>query len=157
MLSRIAEKYTPALLVGGIVFSAAVIGIYSRHFGQLAQIWPANALLLWMMITYRQLDRWSGWLGACIGYLLAGWIMKDRFVVNAWLASANLAGVCAGYLLFRVFRKRGNGLEGPKSVLSLLLVCSGAAGPPHLSEHFLQYPFPGRRHGAALFCGSAVN
>lgn len=143
MLSRIAEKYTPALLVGGIVFSAAVIGIYSRHFGQLAQIWPANALLLWMMITYRQLDRWPGWLGACIGYLLAGWIMKDRFVVNVWLASANLAGVCAGYLLFRVFRKRGNGLEGPKSVLSLLLVCSGAAGASASVGTLLAISLPG--------------
>lgn len=143
MLSRIAEKYTPALLVGGIVFSAAVMGIYSRHFGQLAQIWPANALLLWIMITYRQLDRLSGWLGACVGYLLAGWVMGDRFLINVWLGTANLAGVCAGYLLFGIFRKDGNGLIGPKSVLSLLLVCSGAAAASASVGTLLAMSLPG--------------
>ncbi|GBR15690.1 sensor domain-containing diguanylate cyclase [Gluconobacter frateurii] len=143
MFSRIAEKYLPALVVAGVVFFAAVIGIYSRHFGQLAQIWPANALLLWLMITYSRFARMSGWLGACAGYLLAGWVMGDTLLINVWLGAANLAGVCVGYVLFKALKGDSEGLIGPKSVLYLLLVCSGAAGASAAVGTGLSMPLPG--------------
>lgn len=124
---RIVEKSLPAFLVTGVVFFAGVIGIYSRHFGQLAHIWPANSMLLWMMITYPRMAYPLGWFGAACGYLLAGWFMGDAFFFNVWLGIANLAGVGTGYFLFRILKRDREGLTGPKSVFYLLLVCGGAA------------------------------
>ncbi|KXV34467.1 diguanylate cyclase [Gluconobacter thailandicus] len=143
MFSRIAKNYFPALVVAGVVFFAAVTGIYSRHFGQLAQIWPANALLLWLMITYPRFARASGWLGACTGYFLAGWVMNDTLIINVWLGAANLAGVGVGYILFKALKRDNEGLIGPKSVLYLLLICSGAAGASALVGTGLSKPLPG--------------
>ncbi|WP_215750926.1 MULTISPECIES: GGDEF domain-containing protein [unclassified Gluconobacter] len=143
MLLRLTKKCPPFLFVGIVVFVAATVGISSRYIGQLAQIWPANALLLWLMITYPRFSQKSCWISASVGYLLAGWIMADPLFTNAWLTTANLAGVGMGYILFRRLERQETELDGPQSVLALLLVCSGAAGAAALVGTGIAFSLPG--------------
>ncbi|MBS1018943.1 diguanylate cyclase [Gluconobacter cerinus] len=143
MLLRLTKKCPPFLFVGVVVFVAATIGISSRYIGQLAQIWPANALLLWLMITYPLFSQKSCWISASAGFLLAGWVMSDPLFVNIWLATANLAGVSVGYALFRRLERQEKELDGPQSVLALLLVCSGAAAAAALVGTGIAFSLPG--------------
>lgn len=59
------------MALGVIVFAACVLGILSRPVGMLASIWPANAILLGLLIRNPSLASPAGWLTAALAYVLA--------------------------------------------------------------------------------------
>lgn len=115
------------ILLALIVFAACLFGIFTRPVGFLATLWPANAILLGLLIHFPKTAGPAGWLGAGIAYvaadLLTGASMEKAIVLNG----ANLAGVAAGYIVYR--RESGNatGLQHSASMFHLLFA-SAAAG-----------------------------
>ena len=105
------------LLVGGIVFVAAVIGILSRPIGLLAAFWPANALLLGLFVRNPSLARPSGWAAAFAGFMAADLLAGGDIAFILWLTAANLIGVAVGFVLFQQLPESDRRLQRPLSIL----------------------------------------
>lgn len=84
-----------------IIFIAALFGIFTRPVGFLAAIWPANAILLGLMLRWKGTAGPAGWIGAAIGYVLADCLTGSPLDVSLWMTAANMAGVGVGLLLLR--------------------------------------------------------
>lgn len=118
-----------ALLVGGIVLLAAMIGILSRPIGMLAAFWPANALLLGLFVRNPSLARLPGWIAAFAGFLVADLIAGGDLALILWLTAANLIGVAVGFLLFQQLPEADRRLRRPLSILYMfgISMIAGAA------------------------------
>ncbi|MCX5578461.1 sensor domain-containing diguanylate cyclase [Kaistia terrae] len=125
---KLAAALWPLCLVACVVFVAALAGILTRPLGFIAALWPANAILLGLFVVRPQLAGYPGWLGALIGFLVAGHLSGDDPSTNLWLTDANLIGVATGYVLFRWLGPDDRALRRPLSVLHMLLICVAAAG-----------------------------
>lgn len=115
------------LAVFVIVLAASLFGILTRPLGFLAALWPANAILLGLMVRYPKLATPFGWSAAFIGYILADMATGGDFWITLWLTSANMAGAITGYMLFQLLAREDQELRRPLSVLFLFSVCAGAA------------------------------
>jgi diguanylate cyclase (GGDEF)-like protein len=114
-------------VVGVMILMASLFGILTRPMGFLAAFWPANAILLGLMVCMPRLANPWGWLGALAGYLLADFSTGGEITVTFWLTFANMAGAFTGYLLYRPMSGVDRRLGRPQSVLYLLAICSAAA------------------------------
>ncbi|WEK49663.1 MAG: diguanylate cyclase [Candidatus Kaistia colombiensis] len=123
----IASLIWRVVVVALVVFCAAQVGILSRPLGFLATLWPANAVLLGLFVIRPPLAWSGGWLAAGLAFLAAGYVSGDALVANLWLTGANMAGVAAGFLLFRRLDAEDRALQRPSSVLRMLLICVVAA------------------------------
>ncbi|HEX2009681.1 MAG TPA: diguanylate cyclase [Roseateles sp.] len=110
-----------------LVLAAALLGIMSRPMGQLASLWPANALLLGLMVRSPARAGVFGWAGAAMGYLLADMLTGSELATNLLLTGGNLAGVLAGQQLLSRLPPEDRRLQGPLAVPRLLLVIAAAA------------------------------
>ncbi len=115
-----APRY--AVILGIAVCSWALLGIATRPAGQLAAFWPANALLLGLLIRYPAFATWQGWCAAVPGYLLADLLTGGNFLLTLYLTGANLAGVATGYILFQQVSEPDRRLTRPFSVLYLIVI-----------------------------------
>ncbi len=111
-----------------LIFAACMLGIASRPIGHLAALWPANAILLGIMLRYPVLARAAGWLGACAGYVLADLLTGTAWLPTLVLTAANLAGVVAGYFLLKRLGAEQRRLLTPLSVPCLVLAVAVASG-----------------------------
>lgn len=116
-----------AVLVAGIVFAAALFGHLTRPLGFLSTFWPANALLLGLMVRNPGWAGPLGWTAAAAGYLAADFAMGGSPGVTLWLTAGNLTDAIAGYLLFQRVPSTDCRLERPQSLLFLLLIAFAAA------------------------------
>lgn len=116
-----------ALWVAGVVFAASGLGILTRPEHQLASFWPTNALLLGLFARKPGLASPAGWAAAALGYVAADLLTGTSLPTTLRLTSANLAGVLAGYLLFRHVRHEDRRLQHPLSMLWVLAVSAVAA------------------------------
>ncbi|WDZ77896.1 diguanylate cyclase [Ensifer adhaerens] len=113
--------------LGVIVFIACVLGILSRPVGMLASIWPANAILLGLLIRNPSLASPAGWLTAAFAYVLADLATGANLNQALALNAANMAGVVIGFLLFRRFSAEHRHLRRARSVLYMFAASSLAA------------------------------
>lgn len=109
------------------VFAASLFGILTRPVGFLAAFWPANAILLGLMVRYPRFSTPWGWAGATLGYLAADLLTEGDLGLTIWLTMANLIGAMTGVLLYRRLREEDRRLRRPQSVLFLFAVCVAAA------------------------------
>ena len=114
-------------LVGLLIFAAALFGLWTRPAGLLAALWPANALLLGVMVRYPRLSTPLGWLMAVVGYYAADLLTGGGFFKTTILTIANLVGVATGVALFAQIDRRHVGLQEPVSVLYLILIVTASA------------------------------
>ncbi|XZG69710.1 diguanylate cyclase [Chitinibacteraceae bacterium HSL-7] len=116
-------------LMACVIFVAAWAGILTRPLQHLATVWPANALMLGLLVRFPALARPAGWLGGVAGFLLAAWTSSDSGLVTVLLTLANLAGIVVGYMLFAQRSNDERRLRTPQSVILLALICcvAGAA------------------------------
>lgn len=114
-------------LVCAVVFAACVAGVLTRPWGFLAAIWPANAILLGLLIRHSNLVSPVVWLSALVGYVVADLLTGGSFLFTLWLTAANLSGVAAAYLLFMRLQPADRQLQRPLSMLYLLAACTIAA------------------------------
>ncbi|SDS41297.1 diguanylate cyclase (GGDEF) domain-containing protein [Halopseudomonas sabulinigri] len=110
-----------------LVFGASLFGILTRPYGFLAALWPANALLLGLMLRVPRLQHPAGWLLALLAYMAPDLLTGGEPLLAFALALTNLVFVAAGVLLYRLFAPEPPALATPASVLQLLLVCIAAA------------------------------
>lgn len=111
-----------ALLVGGIVFVAAVVGILSRPLGLLAAFWPANALLLGLLVRNPSLAKPAGWIAAFSAFMLADLLADGELALTLWLTAANLTGVAVGFALFQQLPEEDRHLRRPLSILFMFVI-----------------------------------
>jgi diguanylate cyclase (GGDEF)-like protein len=148
------------LLVGGAVFIASLFGVWTRLAGQLAVFWPANALLLGLLLRFPRLDTPAGWIGAAAGYLIGGWVAGDGPLINVVLTIGNFVSVLAGYLMLVRLSQDDLRLIGPGSILLVVwiaFITSVAAGVA--GSVIGPYAFGGTpwSSGLAWFVSEAVN
>jgi diguanylate cyclase (GGDEF)-like protein len=117
------------LLVGGVVFVAATIGILSRPIGMLAAFWPANALLLGLLVRNPSLARPAGWAAAFAGFMAADLLAGGDVALILWMTAANLIGVAVGFILFQQLPEADRRLRRPLSILYMfgISMVAGAA------------------------------
>lgn len=148
------------LLMAGVVMLAALFGVWTRLAGQLAVFWPANALLLGLLLRFPRLDTPAGWLGATVGYLVSGWLAGDGAAALVLLTLGNFVSVLTGYLLFTRVSPEDRRLAGPVSVLLMvwiILVASVAAGIAGGIIGPLVFDQPPVDSGLAWFVSESVN
>ncbi len=116
-----------ALVVGAAVLAAALFGIFTRPLGLLASFWPANALLLGLMVRDRRRASLAGWSAATVAFVAADLATGGDWHITLWLTAANLVEVLAGLWMFSRLQAGDHKLSRPLSVLRLLLVCAGIA------------------------------
>ncbi len=114
-------------LLAAIVLVASLAGILTRPIGFLAAFWPANAILLGIMVRNPRFATLWGWSGAFIGYLAADQMTGGDISVTLWLTFANMVGAISGFLMFRLLDEDDRRLRRPVSMLYLFAICSMAA------------------------------
>lgn len=114
-------------LVAVVTFGSALLGHLTRPAGFLASFWIANAVLIGLLVRNPRLATPTAWLAIAGGYLAADLSMGGGFLLTLWLTAANLAGVIAGFLLFRRISPVDRRLQRPQSLLFLLLISVAAA------------------------------
>jgi hypothetical protein len=126
-LSAARGAITAAATVGAVVFFACLFGIYTRPLGLLAAVWPANALLLAILVLNPKLATRYGYLGATIAFILADLLTGNKLFATLLLTAANLAGISVGHLLYSRLDRDDQRLRRPHSVLYLLMIAGAAA------------------------------
>lgn len=126
-LATARQLLLQALLVTGVVFLASGLGILTRPESQLATFWPTNALLLGLFARRPALASPAGWAAAALGYVAADLLTGTSLPTTLRLTAANLAGVLAGYLVFRQLREEDRRLLHPLSMLWVLAASAAAA------------------------------
>ncbi len=132
-----------AVWTGLVVLAAALTGILSRPLGDAAVFWPANALLLGLMLRDRRLVRPACWLGAFAGYVAADLLTGGTWVPTLWATAANLAGCLTGYVLFARVYARDRELRRLGSFLQMPLTGAAAAGAAAAIAVFVAPPLFG--------------
>ncbi len=117
--------WAAAIILPCALFSA----LLTRLLGPLSLFWPANAVLLGMLLRNPGRATGAGWLGAFVAYLAADLLAGTGWLANLWLNGANMAGVAAGYrAAARCLPVGARRLDQPRTMLSLLIVCLASAG-----------------------------
>ncbi|MDO3665007.1 GGDEF domain-containing protein [Acinetobacter higginsii] len=91
------------LLFSGIILLCCLLGIATRHLTFLASFWPANSVLLGLLIRFPQTRHPISFIGAIVGYLLADTSQDTPFLLNICLTSANLLYVITTLALYVKF------------------------------------------------------
>lgn len=125
--ARLQRAVVSALLAAALLYVSCMLGIWSRPSGFIATLWPANAILLGVMVRWPRLSGPAGWLGAFAGYVLADLSAGGPPMMTLWLTLANLAGVFTGWTLFLRLEPEEQRLQRPGSVLHLFGICTAAA------------------------------
>ncbi len=115
------------IIVGTLVFVAALLGIFTRPTGFLAAFWPVNALLVGVMVRRPQLATPAGWVGALLGYLAADLLTGSALIATLRLTTINVGEALVAYLLLVRLRKADQQLRTPISVLYVFAICAVAA------------------------------
>jgi diguanylate cyclase (GGDEF)-like protein len=117
----------PALIIAASVFLACLFGIYTRPFNFLATIWPANAILLGILLRVRASASVLGWLAAGAAYIAADILTGSTLVKTLLLNGANLLGVATGYLICSRLPADMLRLRHPASMLYIVFASCAAA------------------------------
>jgi len=123
-MGRLSRQLGRNLIVAGLIFGAALFGILTRPVGFLAAFWPANALLLAIMVRHRAFCTPAGWGAAFLGYVAADLMTGGNWFVTLWLTGANLVGAGTGVLLFYQLTEEDRRLHRPLSVLYLFVIAT---------------------------------
>lgn len=120
---------TDALLVGALVFSCSIFGIYTAPPGVLAAFWPTNAVLVGLLLRRAHPPTAAHWLAAIAGYIVADLVMQHGWPKTLMLTTTNLMGVSVCYALLKRMSDDMRGLRHPRSMLRFVLValCGAAA------------------------------
>ncbi|WP_295531869.1 diguanylate cyclase [uncultured Pseudacidovorax sp.] len=111
-----------------LTFLGCIVGILARPIGFLSAFWPANALLLGLLVRYPQLgQRASSWVAGAAGFVLADLCTGSPPVMALWLNSANMFDVAVGWLLLRRLDQPTLRLQRTTSPLYLLLAATAAS------------------------------
>lgn len=117
-------------MVCTFVFLACLVGIFSRPIGYLAAFWPANAIMLGLLLRHPQVARSpSTWVYSLLTYMVADVITGSAAFVVLTLNAANVAGVLCAWLYLRRHSDQVLRFQRLRSVLVIFWGCLlGAIG-----------------------------
>lgn len=121
--SLATQRVRGMVIVGGVIFAAALFGILTRPVGFLASFWPANAILLGMMVRNPRYASPQAWVAAFIGYVAADLATGGSWHITLWLTVANMAGSMTGYFCFQFVSDKDRRLQHAISVHYLFGIC----------------------------------
>ena len=124
-MGRVRRAFADAGWTAAIVLPCVLLSVVtSRLLGPLALFWPADAVLLGMLLRHPERASAAGWLGASAAYLAADLWSGSGWLRAAWLNAGNLAGVVTGYLVARrILPVALRRLDQPRAMLRVLVVC----------------------------------
>ena len=126
-MPSLRATFRDAAFVGTLVFAAALFGIFTRPLGHLAAFWPANALLLGIMVRCPRLSSVATWSAASLAFIAADLVTGGALVTSLWLTAANLVCAAIGVALYRRLSTEDRRLLRPLSMLYLFGICAIAA------------------------------
>lgn len=121
-----------AMLMFIVVFAGCLVGICSRPVGFLASVWPANALMLVVLLhSERRMPVASHvalWSGGILAFMAADLLTGATVLKAAFLNGANLVSIAVAYGILCRQRSAVLRLQQPTALLSVVLaaVCAGA-------------------------------
>ncbi|WP_326519068.1 GGDEF domain-containing protein [Acinetobacter sp. CAAS 2-6] len=146
-LLRTGQHLRILLIVASLMFFFSALGILSRPFDLLSYFWPANAVLLGILLRFPHLHSVSGWLGAFIGFLTANIGLNGGIEINVYMTIANLITVSVSLTLIDLlklnYQRYQQGVQDLYLIVLSVLVGSmmGSAFAiltiPHLENTFL--------------------
>lgn len=111
------------LLLGVIVFLACLFGIFTRFENFLAALWPANAIMVGLLLRIPACATPAGWLYACLAFVSADLLTGSPPLKALILNGANLCGIATTYVIYTRLPKDSRLLQHPMSMLHLSLAC----------------------------------
>lgn len=127
------------LIIAVVVFIACLSGILTRSVNFLAEFWPANAILIGLLLRKPHLTSIYVFTGAIAGYMLADILTGSSIIVATALTVSNLAAVISCIALFRLLPSSHRRLEKPQSVLYLFGICIISAVASSSMMTFLEW------------------
>lgn len=127
LFTRIGASLRDALLVGGIVFVAAAIGMLSRTIDDQSTFWPVEALLIGVMVRNPALARPPAWAAAFGGYLASGLLTGGDIALVLWVSTVNLLSAFVGVALYQQLPEGDRKLQLPRSVVYMFAIVLAAA------------------------------
>lgn len=115
------------LVTAAVVFLGCLFGILTRPAGFLSSFWPANAILVALMVRAPYLAHPAGWIGAIVGYLAADLLTGGGLALTVWLTLANLANAMLCVWLFSIIDAEDRELRRPTSLAYVLAICACGA------------------------------
>ena len=119
---RLNPEIHAALVVGCAVLASALIGILLRPVGNLSAFWPANAVLLGLLVRFPRLVRPSGWIAATAAFVLADLVTGSTWTKSVLLTLCNMIGAATGYMLMARLSPKERLLERPSSLIAVMLI-----------------------------------
>ncbi|MER2534136.1 MAG: diguanylate cyclase [Rhizobiaceae bacterium] len=116
-----------AVVLTVAVFAACLFGIWTRPVGFLASVWPANAIMLGLLLRIPSSATVFGWGGASAAFMAADLLTGATLFKAAILNTANLAGIGTAYLIYMRLSPEMTRLRQPMAMLHLV-IASAAAG-----------------------------
>lgn len=116
-----------SLLIGGVVFVAVAIGLLIRAVDEHSTFWPAEALLLGLLVRNPSLARPLVLIAAFGGYVGASLLTGGDLALVLWGSAVNLLSVLVGFALFQLLPEGDRRLQLPRSVVSMFAIVLAAA------------------------------
>lgn len=124
----IRNRIVAAFLVGLVSFAAASLGIgWTREAGNIASLWPPNAILLAVLLTRPPEERLQNTLAFAAAVILANLSFGDSLPIGVGLTLANIAEIMTAYWLTRHYGFHAFRLDGLKWWGGILLICAVVA------------------------------
>lgn len=120
-------KLLSASMIGSAVFLACLLGIYTRPIGFMAMIWPANAIMLGMLLRVKGSATVLGWISATAAFIAADMLGGSSLPKTLLLTSANLLGIATSYLVCSRLSSEMISLRHPTSMLYVVFISGVAA------------------------------
>lgn len=117
------------VVVFAAVFFACLFGVWTRPVGFLATFWPANAVMLGLLLRRPALAGPVGWISGAMAFIAADLLTGSTLTKALVLNGANIVGVGAAYFVLRQLPAGESPLTQPVAMLHLLLASAtgGAA------------------------------
>lgn len=124
---RFNAELLAILVVGGAVLASAVLGILLRPVGNLSAFWPANAVLLGLLVRFPRLARPGAWIVAAIAFVVADALTGSSWTKAVLLTFCNMAGAATAYILMVRLPPKDRLLERPSSLVAIMLIVLAAS------------------------------
>lgn len=106
------------------IFLACLAGILSRPIGYLAALWPANAIMLGILLRHPRLGKSvSTWLYAVLTFITTDLVTGSSLFLSLSLNIANVVGVFTAWLYLHRQRPAVLSFQRQRSVLVLFVGC----------------------------------
>lgn len=124
---RLNAEIFAILVVGGAVLASAVLGILLRPVGNLSAFWPANAVLLGLLVRFPRLARLSAWGAAALAFVAADVATGSSWTKALLLTLCNMVGIATAYVLMVRLAPKDRLLERPSSLVAVMMIVLAAS------------------------------